>query len=195
MMYLISLIISYLLGSIPFGLLIAKLFNKGDIRKVGSGNIGATNVMRVGGLRLAGLVWLFDMAKAVTAVLIGRYVGGEVLAVWCGFAAIVGHCFPVWLRFHGGKGVSCLFGVLLAVNPILFVVCGVEWLILALSSGRSSAGALIVFCLMPILGFCISFGVGIGFLAVSVLCVMRHRENILRLVSGKESKVDWKWKK
>lgn len=195
MMYLISLIISYLLGSIPFGLLIAKLFNKGDIRKVGSGNIGATNVMRVGGLRLAGLVWLLDMAKAVAAVLIGRYVGGEVLAVWCGFAAIVGHCFPVWLRFHGGKGVSCLFGVLLAVNPILFVVCGVEWLILALSSGRSSAGALIVFCLMPILGFCISFGVGIGFLAVSVLCVMRHRENILRLVSGNESKVDWKWKK
>ena len=195
MMYLISLIISYLLGSIPFGLLIAKLFNKGDIRKVGSGNIGATNVMRVGGLRLAGLVWLLDMAKAVTAVLIGRYVGGEVLAVWCGFAAIVGHCFPVWLRFHGGKGVSCLFGVLLAVNPILFVVCGVEWLILALSSGRSSAGALIVFCLMPILGFCISFGVGIGFLAVSVLCVVRHSENILRLVSGNESKVDWKWKK
>lgn len=195
MMYLISLIISYLLGSIPFGLLIAKLFNKGDIRKVGSGNIGATNVMRVGGLRLAGLVWLLDMAKAVAAVLIGRYVGGEVLAVWCGFAAIVGHCFPIWLRFHGGKGVSCLFGVLLAVNPILFVVCGVEWLILALSSGRSSAGALIVFCLMPILGFCISFGVGIGFLAVSALCVVRHRENILRLVSGKESKVDWKWKK
>lgn len=195
MMYLISLIISYLLGSIPFGLLIAKLFNKGDIRKVGSGNIGATNVMRVGGLRLAGLVWLLDMAKAVAAVLIGRYVGGEVLAVWCGFAAIVGHCFPIWLRFHGGKGVSCLFGVLLAVNPILFVVCGVEWLILALSSGHSSAGALIVFCLMPILGFCISFGVGIGFLAVSVLCVVRHSENILRLVSGKESKVDWKWKK
>ncbi len=195
MMYLISLIISYLLGSIPFGLLIAKLFNKGDIRKVGSGNIGATNVMRVGGLRLAGLVWLLDMAKAVAAVLIGRYVGGEVLAVWCGFAAIVGHCFPIWLRFHGGKGVSCLFGVLLAVNPILFVVCGVEWLILALSSGRSSAGALIVFCLMPILGFCISFGVGIGFLAVSVLCVVRHSENILRLVSGNESKVDWKWKK
>lgn len=195
MMYLISLIISYLLGSIPFGLLIAKLFNKGDIRKVGSGNIGATNVMRVGGLRLAGLVWLLDMAKAVAAVLIGRYVGGEVLAVWCGFAAIVGHCFPIWLRFHGGKGVSCLFGVLLAVNPILFVVCGVEWLILALSSGRSSAGALIVFCLMPILGFCISFGVGIGFLAVSALCVVRHSENILRLVSGKESKVDWKWKK
>ena len=195
MMYLISLIISYLLGSIPFGLLIAKLFNKGDIRKVGSGNIGATNVMRVGGLRLAGLVWLLDMAKAVAAVLIGRYVGGEVLAVWCGFAAIVGHCFPIWLRFHGGKGVSCLFGVLLAVNPILFVVCGVEWLILALSSGRSSAGALIVFCLMPILGFCISFGVGIGFLAVSALCVVRHSENILRLVSGNESKVDWKWKK
>lgn len=195
MSYLISLIISYFLGSIPFGLLVAKLFNKGDIRKVGSGNIGATNVMRVGGLRLAGLVWLLDMAKAVAAVLIGRYVGGEVLAVWCGFASIVGHCFPVWLRFRGGKGVSCLFGVLLAVNPILFIVCGVEWLIVALSSGRSSAGAVVVFCLMPILGFFISFWTGIAFLAISVLCVLRHLENILRLVSGKESKIEWKWKK
>ena len=195
MSYAFSIIISYLLGSIPFGLIIAKLFNKGDIRRVGSGNIGATNVMRVGGLRLAGLVWLLDMAKAVIAVLIGRYVGGDAFGVWCGFAAIIGHCFPIWLNFHGGKGVSALFGVMLAINPILFIICGIEWLLVALSSGFSSAGALVVFFVMPMLGFFISFGVGIGCVAISLLCLWRHRENILRLFSGKESKVVWKWKK
>lgn len=195
MFYIFSIIISYLLGSIPFGLIIAKLFNKGDIRKVGSGNIGATNVMRVGGLRLAGLVWLLDMAKAIIAVLIGRYVGGESFATWCGFFAIVGHCFPIWLKFHGGKGVSALFGVLLAMNPILFVICGIEWLIVALGTGFSSFGAVVVFCLMPVLGFFISFGVGLGFIAISALCFWRHRENILRLWRGNESKIEWKWKK
>lgn len=195
MSYIFSVIISYLLGSIPFGIVITKLFNKGDLRKVGSGNIGATNVMRVGGLRLAGLVWILDMVKAVAAVLIGRYVGGAVFGVWCGFAAIVGHCFPIWLKFRGGKGVSCLFGVLLAVNPILFIVCGIEWLVIALGTGYSSVGALVAFCLMPVLGFFISFNVGVAFLAIALLCLWRHRENVLRLISGKESKIEWKWKK
>ena len=195
MFYAFLIIISYLLGSIPFGLIVAKLFNKGDIRKVGSGNIGATNVMRVGGLRLAGLVWLLDMFKAISAVILGSYFFGDVFGVWCGFFAIVGHCFPVWLGFRGGKGISALFGVLLAVNPILFVICGIEWLIVALGTGFSSAGAATVFCLAPVLGFVISFGVGLGFVAISLLCLWRHRENILRLISGKESKVEWKWKK
>ena len=205
--YTLSIIIAYLLGSIPFGILITKLFNKGDLRKVGSGNIGATNVMRVGGLRLAGLVWILDMLKAVLAVWLCAWVGPAVFGyhdsysvamafgVWGGFAAIIGHCFPVWLKFHGGKGVSCLFGVLLAVNPWLFIVCGVEWLLIALGTGYSSAGALIAFCLMPVLGFFISSNIGIAFLAIALLCLWRHRENILRLVSGKESKIEWKWKK
>lgn len=195
MTYIFSVIVSYLLGSIPFGIIVTKLFNKGDLRKVGSGNIGATNVMRVGGLRLAGLVWILDMMKAVMAVLIGRYVGGAVFGVWCGFMAIIGHCFPIWLKFHGGKGVSCLFGVLLAVNPLLFIICGIEWLLVALGTGYSSVGALVAFCLMPVLGFFISFNIGIAFLAIAILCLWRHRENILRLVSGKESKIEWKWKK
>jgi len=195
MFYIFSLIVSYLLGSIPFGLLVAKLFNKGDLRKVGSGNIGATNVMRVGGLRLAGLTWILDMLKAIIAVFIGRYVGGDAFGAWCGFAAVIGHCFPVWLKFHGGKGVSSLFGVLLAINPILFVVEGLEWLIVALETGISSAGAMVVFCLMPILGFVISSGVGWAFLAISLLCFVKHRENIIRLFKGQESKIEWKWKK
>lgn len=195
MYYFFSIIISYLLGSVPFGLLVAKLFNKGDIRKVGSGNIGATNVMRVGGLKLAGLTWILDMAKAISAVLIGRYVGGDVFAAWCGFVAIIGHCFPIWLRFRGGKGISCLFGVLLAMNPILFVICGIEWLIVALSTGYSSAGATVVFSLLPVFGFFISIGVGLAFLAIALLCLVRHKKNISRLIHGQESKIEWKWHK
>jgi len=195
MLHIFSILCSYLLGSIPFGLIMSKLFNKGDIRKVGSGNIGATNVMRVGGLRLAGLVWMLDMLKAIIAVLVGRYVGGDIFAVWCGFIAVIGHCFPIWLKFHGGKGVSCLFGVLIAVNPILFVVCGVCWLIVALGTGYSSAGALVAFVLMPVLGFFIKSGIGIAFLAIAALCIWRHQENIKRLCTGKESKVEWHWKK
>jgi glycerol-3-phosphate acyltransferase PlsY len=195
MLYIFSLILSYLLGSIPFGLLVAKVFNKGDLRKVGSGNIGATNVMRVGGLRLAGLTWILDMLKAIIAVFVGRYVGGDAFGVWCGFAAIIGHCFPVWLKFHGGKGVSALFGVLIAVNPILFVVEGIEWLLVALGTGFSSAGALIVFCLMPVFGFLMGKGIGFAFLAIAVLCFIRHKANIVRLFQGQESKIEWKWKK
>lgn len=195
MIYIIAIIISYLLGSVPMGLLLTRLAGKGDLRKVGSGNIGATNVMRVGGLRMAGLVWLLDMAKAIVAVFVGRYVAGEAFAAWCGFVAIVGHCYPIWLRFKGGKGISSLFGVLLAISPLSFAVCGIEWLIVALTSGMSSFGAVIVFCLMPVLGFAISVHVGYAFLAIGMLCMWRHRENIKRLFGGVESKIEWKWKK
>ena len=192
---IIALIISYLLGSIPMGLLLTKMMGKGDLRKVGSGNIGATNVMRVGGLRIAGLVWLLDMAKAIVAVFIGKYVAGDAFGAWCGFVAIVGHCYPIWLKFKGGKGISCLFGVMLAMNPNAFVVCAIEWLLVALTSGMSSFGAVIVFCLIPVLGFVISASVGWAFLAIGLLCMWRHRGNIARLISGTESKIEWKWKK
>lgn len=195
MMYVIALIISYLLGSIPMGLVFTRLMGRGDLRKVGSGNIGATNVMRVGGLRMAGAVWLLDMAKAVAAVLLGQAIGGVAFGAWCGFVAIIGHCYPVWLRFHGGKGISSLFGVLMATNPLLFIICGIEWLIVALSSGYSSLGAIVVFCLMPILGFVLNVHVGFAFLAIALVCLWRHRENIGRLVGGTESKIEWKWKK
>ena len=206
--YTVSLIIAYLLGSIPFGIIITKLFNKGDLRKVGSGNIGATNVMRVGGLRMAGLVWILDMLKAVSAVWLCGFFGPSTFGqeysavvvvtfgVWGGLAAIVGHCFPVWLKFHGGKGVSCLFGVLLAVNPVLFVICGLIWLLIAMITKYSSAGALAVFCLLPFLGFLTGVdAVGFAFLVIAILCLWQHRGNIVRLFSGKESKIEWKWKK
>ena len=195
MMYIIGIIVSYLLGSIPMGLLLTKLAGKGDLRRVGSGNIGAANVMRVGGLRMAGLVWLLDMAKAVAAVLIGKVIGGDVLGALCGFFAVLGHCFPIWLRFHGGKGVSCFFGVLIAINPIVFVLCGIEWLIVALSFGYSSLAGLVLFCVAPIIGFAIGFWIGIIMLAISLVCLWRHTENIGRLVGGTESKLNWRWRK
>ena len=195
MMYVFAIIISYLLGSIPMGLLLTRFMGKGDLRKVGSGNIGATNVMRVGGLRMAALTWILDMTKAIISVFLGIYIAGAAFGAWCGFVAIVGHCYPVWLKFHGGKGISSLFGVLLAVNPLAFVVCGIEWLIVALSSGYSSLGAVVAFCVMPILGFAMSWQIGLPFLAIALLCLWRHRENIGRLVGGTESKVEWKWKK
>ncbi len=195
MIYAIGIIISYLLGSIPMGLLLTRLMGKGDLRKVGSGNIGATNVMRVGGLRMAGLTWLLDMAKAIAAVFVGNYIAGPAFGAWCGFAAIIGHCYPVWLRFHGGKGISCLFGVALAVNPLLFVFCGIEWLLIALTTGYSSFGAVVTFCLLPVFGFAIGVQVGWPLLAISLVCLWRHRENISRLIKGTESKVEWKWKK
>ena len=195
MMYVFAIIISYLLGSIPMGLLLTRFMGKGDLRKVGSGNIGATNVMRVGGLRMAALTWILDMTKAIISVFVGIYIAGEAFGAWCGFVAIVGHCYPVWLKFHGGKGISSLFGVLLAVNPLAFVVCGIEWLIVALASGYSSLGAVVAFCVMPILGFVMGWQIGLPFLAIALLCLWRHRENIGRLVGGTESKVEWKWKK
>ena len=195
MSYVFIVIISYLLGSVPMGLLLTRMAGKGDLRQVGSGNIGATNVMRVGGLRMAGLTWVLDMAKAIVAVLIGKYIAGDAFGAWCGFAAIVGHCYPIWLNFKGGKGISCLFGVLLAISPVSFIVCGIEWLLVALTSGVSSFGALIVFCLIPVLGFAIGYQVGFAFLAIGLLCMWRHRGNILRLISGSESKIEWKWKK
>jgi glycerol-3-phosphate acyltransferase PlsY len=168
---------------------------KGDLRQVGSGNIGATNVMRVGGLRMAGATWILDMVKVIIPVFIGWVYVNIGFAAWCGFTAIVGHCFPIWLRFHGGKGVSGLFGMLLAISPLSFVFIGIEWLIVALTSGYSSLGALVVFMLMPIFGFVIEPSVGWAFLATAILCLVRHRQNIAKLIHDNESKVEWKWKK
>lgn len=184
-----------MLGSVPSGVILTKILGYGDLRRVGSGNIGATNVMRVGGLRIAGLVWLLDMLKAMLAVWLGAYFGGVVAGAWCGFAAIVGHCFPVWLRFRGGKGVSCLFGIMLAINPVIFVFCGIEWLVVALGLGKSSAGAIVVFGVLPILGFVMNNGVGWAFLAMSVLCLWRHVDNLRRLARGAESSIEWRWRK
>lgn len=189
MIYTILLVVSYLLGSIPFGWLLIKITGKGDIRNIGSGGTGATNVARVLGLGGFVGVWALDMAKAAMAVWLGVHFVSPVFGAICGFIAIVGHCFPVWLKFKGGKGNASMFGVLLAVNPLMFAVVGVEWLLVAATTKYSSLGAIVGFLIMPLLGFAIGFDIGLVFIAISALCLFQHRENIKRLLAGTESKM------
>ena len=185
----ILLIIAYLLGSIPFGWLMIKLAGKGDLRKVGSGGTGATNVARVAGLSGFILTWALDMAKTIAAVLLGAHFVSPEFGALMGLVAVIGHCFPVWLKFKGGKGNSSMFGVLLATNPIAFATVGIVWLLVAASSGYSSLGALVGFVVMPFLGFAVSFNMGLIFIAIAALCIFQHRENIKRLMRGTESKM------
>ncbi|MGI5846141.1 MAG: glycerol-3-phosphate 1-O-acyltransferase PlsY [Alphaproteobacteria bacterium] len=195
MIYIILLILSYLLGSIPFGWLLIKMLGKGDIRNIGSGGTGATNVARVLGLGGFIGVWAFDMAKAAIAVWLGTHFISPVFGVICGLVAIIGHCFPIWLKFKGGKGNASMFGVLLAVNPLMFIVIGIEWLLVAITTKYSSLGAIVGFLVMPLLGFATSFEIGLVFIAISALCLFQHRENIKRLLSGTESKMQMDTKK
>jgi glycerol-3-phosphate acyltransferase PlsY len=195
MLYAIGIITAYLLGSIPVGFLLAKLAGRGDIRNVGSGGTGATNVMRVGGFKLAGATWALDMAKSIVAVFIGVQIGGIAFGAVCGLISIVGHCWPVWLKFKGGKGISSMFGTLLAISPVSFVVCGIVWLLIAFGTGYSSLGAVIAMAAIPIMGFMMGVNIGFIFIAIALVCLWRHRENIKRLLSGTESKIEWKWSK
>ncbi|MDR1361020.1 MAG: glycerol-3-phosphate 1-O-acyltransferase PlsY [Rickettsiales bacterium] len=195
MIYAILFIISYLLGSIPVGFLLVRAMGKGDIRKVSSGSTGATNVARVGGLSAFIATWILDMAKSAAAVAIGAYFISPAFGAWCGFVAIVGHCYPVWLGFKGGKGNSSMFGTVLAVSPISFCVIGLEWLLVAISTGYSSAGAIVGFLVLAFLGFAISAPMGFAFMAIAAICLWRHKDNIQRLINGTESKMQMSPKK
>jgi len=195
MTHIILIVVAYLLGSIPVGLLLAKWAGKGDIRKVGSGGTGATNVMRVGGFKLAAATWVLDMAKAMIAAALGWYFIGHDMGAFCGAAAVAGHIFPVWLNFKGGKGISPMMGFMLVTSPVIFMASGINWLLVALGTGYSSGGSLVALTILPILGFVAGFNIGLACLIVSALGFYAHRENIKRLLAGTESKIEWKWKK
>lgn len=182
----IALAAGYFFGSVPFGLIFTKLAGLGDVREIGSRSIGATNVMRMGGFKLAFLTFLFDLLKAAAA--------GWLFGVWAGLAAVIGHNYSVWLRFRGGKGFSASGGFLLAVSPIAFSTCFVIWLIIALSFGYSSLAALVLLSIAPIFGFAVSNAAGWATILLAVIGFWRHRENIERLLSGTESKINWKKK-
>ena len=190
MTYAILLIFSYLIGSIPFGLLLVKLAGKGDIRKVGtSGGTGATNVARVLGMRGFIATWVLDMAKAVLVFMVARYFVGPDFGALCGAIAVVGHNFPVWLGFKGGKGFAPILGFILALQPIAFAAMGIIWLIVAVSSGYSSFAALVVMAVLPVFGFVTSFWTGIICIGLLGIGLWTHRENIDRLLKGNESKI------
>jgi glycerol-3-phosphate acyltransferase PlsY len=186
---LAAILFGYLLGSIPFGVILTRAFGAGDLRKIGSGNIGATNVLRTGRKGLAAGTLLLDMAKGAAAVCIARMVSPE-LAVPAGIAAFVGHLYPVWLRFRGGKGVATMLGVVLAISWPLGLVYALVWLgglaAMRISSVSGMAAAISAPIAAAIMG---RMELGFALLALAILVVWKHRENIGRLIEGTEPKV------
>lgn len=187
--HLVAALLGYLLGSIPFGLLLTKLSGLGDIRAIGSGNIGATNVLRTGRKDLALATLLLDGGKGAVAVLIARLFS-EDLTVIAGGAAILGHLFPVWLKFKGGKGVATTLGTLIAANWIVGIGACLVWLIVALVFRYSSLSALIAVAAAPAIALWLG-NIPLAWLAAfaAMLVWIRHHENIKRLLSGAEPKI------
>lgn len=187
----ITAVLGYLLGSISFGVVMARLFGLGDLTKIGSGNIGATNVLRTGNKTAAALTLLLDAAKGGVAVIIaGRVTGGQDAAQLAGFAAFLGHLYPVWLGFKGGKGVSTFLGTLLVLQwPLGLTACAL-WLIAALLTRMSSAGSLTAAITAPIAAWLMGYSNTIVLtLALAVIVIWRHRANIARIAQGTESKI------
>jgi acyl phosphate:glycerol-3-phosphate acyltransferase len=191
--YAAALAVGYLLGSIPFGLVITRLAGAGDIRSIGSGNIGATNVLRTGNKALAAATLLGDMLKGTAAVVLCRAAFGEDAALAGGAAALLGHIFPVWLGFKGGKGVATYIGLLIAFAwPAAIAFCLI-WLTVAGATRYSSLAGLIAAGLTPVvLWFLHEPRVALLFVALSALVWFMHRANIARLMSGTESKIGQK---
>jgi glycerol-3-phosphate acyltransferase PlsY len=184
-------LLGYLLGSIPFGLLLTKISGLGDIRGIGSGNIGATNVLRTGRKGLAAATLVFDALKGAAAVLTGRaLLYDQDTALLAGLAAVLGHLFPIWLRFKGGKGVATGLGVLVAAAwPIGVAACGV-WLLVAALARISSLASLAAFSFAPFAALVLEeFGIVKLSFTIAVLVFVRHRANIRRLLAGTEPRI------
>ncbi len=195
--YVLAAIVGYFLGTIPFGLLITRAAGLGDVRKIGSGNIGATNVLRTGRRELAALTLVLDAAKGVAAVFIARFFWpGEPMFI-AAIAVFLGHCFPVWLRFKGGKGVATMIGVLLGLAwPVGLIFCAV-WLFIAFAQRYSSLAALTAAVTSPIFAYVAwlmdwtPYGIELAATAalLAALLIFNHRANIGRLLSGTEPKI------
>lgn len=191
----IAAAIGYVLGSIPFGLLLTRLIGI-DIRQVGSGNIGTTNVLRTGNKGLAAATLLLDAGKGAAAVLIGRELGGELAGIIAGMAAFIGHCFPVWLKFRGGKGVATILGITLAALPLAGVIALATWLGGALATRYSSVGGMLAAIACPVAVWFLAHDLGwaLHLAMLAALLIFQHRDNLGRLANGTESKIGQKAK-
>ena len=187
---LYALIGGYLLGSIPFGLLIARATGQGDIRDIGSGNIGATNVLRTGRKDIALITLLLDAGKAGVAALIFNHFFGSPIGLFAGAAALIGHCFPIWLKFKGGKGVATFFGGLLATAWPIGLIAGAIWLACAFLTRISSLSALAAAGSTPLIAFMMGY-INVAMMAavMAVIIYIRHAENIGRILKGTESRI------
>jgi glycerol-3-phosphate acyltransferase PlsY len=187
---LLALAIGYSLGSIPFGLVLTRLAGKGDVRAIGSGNIGATNVLRTGSKPLAAATLLLDCLKATAAILISRRLFGTDVDAFAAAGAIVGHLYPVWLKFKGGKGVATLLGILIPLLPMAAIVYVVVWIGLLLLVRISSVAGIAAAVSAPIsaalLGARALFPMLLGF---ALLVVWKHRANLARLKAGTEPRI------
>ncbi|RWB23974.1 MAG: glycerol-3-phosphate 1-O-acyltransferase PlsY [Mesorhizobium sp.] len=185
----LALVFGYLLGSIPFGLLITRAAGLGDVRNIGSGNIGATNVLRTGNKGLAAATLLLDALKGTAAVLIAGRFALE-LGPWAGLGAFFGHLFPVWLGFKGGKGVATYLGVLIALAWQVALIFAIVWLAVAFLFRYSSLAALTAAVVVPIALYVLSTPEIAGLFALmSLIVIIKHRANITRLLAGTEGKI------
>jgi glycerol-3-phosphate acyltransferase PlsY len=186
-------VIGYLLGSIPFGMVLARVMGLGNLREIGSGNIGATNVLRTGNKTAAALTLLLDGGKGAVAVLLARAMAGEDAAQLAALAAFLGHCYPIWLGFRGGKGVATFLGIFLALAWPVGLACCATWLVTALVTRVSSKAAIMAAALST--GWMVVLGYGTGMILAFVLSLLvfwRHRENITRIKAGTEPKIGQK---
>jgi glycerol-3-phosphate acyltransferase PlsY len=191
MTYASALLFGYFLGSIPFGLVLCKIFGYGDIRKIGSGNIGATNVLRTGNKLLAFITLILDSGKGAIAVLITLMLFDFNAAMFAGFGALLGHLYPVWLKFKGGKGVATTLGTLIALTPLVgLATCG-TWLLMALIFRISSLSALIAVGLSPLMAYFLQDNQNLPYVcaAIAALVWFKHKENIQRIMKGEEPKI------
>ncbi|SFI95544.1 glycerol-3-phosphate 1-O-acyltransferase PlsY [Jannaschia pohangensis] len=188
-MLLLVAVLAYLLGSVPFGIVMARLFGLGDLRKIGSGNIGATNVLRTGNKPAALLTLLGDAGKGGVAVLLARALVGEDAAQLAGLMAFLGHCFPVFLRFHGGKGVATFLGTLLALSFPLGAAACLTWLAMAAAFRMSSLAALLAAVSAPAWALWLAPNAVALCVGLAALIFYRHRANIARIRTGDEPKI------
>jgi acyl phosphate:glycerol-3-phosphate acyltransferase len=188
--YPLALLIGYLLGSIPFGLVLTRLAGTQDLRTIGSGNIGATNVLRTGRKGLAAATLVLDALKGTAAVIIGGYLGGPDAAMLAGLGAFLGHLFPVWLKFRGGKGVAVYIGILIGLFwPAAILFCLI-WLAMAFAVRYSSLSALTASVITPIVLWLVGHtALAVLFAGLTLLLILMHRENIKRLMAGTEGKI------
>ena len=189
--FVAAALIGYLLGSIPFGLVLTRLAGRGDIRRIGSGNIGATNVLRTGNKTLAGLTLLLDLAKGLAAVLIGG-LWGPGPALSAAAAVVAGHIFPVWLGFRGGKGLATALGVVIAIAWPVAALGFAVWLgVLILTRYSSLSGLLATVAAVIYAGFTVDPARAALIAAIAAVIVLRHHENIRRLIAGTESRISF----